>query len=393
MGVGSIVPRTRPFIHWAFGAGAGVLLLGGAAQAQSAHPVDATPAETSAPAQESTVSSLLSSTRIRGYADLGFGTPLQEKLPEGGLQRSKYSFQIADLELFITSKLSDQWSLLSDVLFTSDFSNEPEAEVDRLLVQYRPNKYFRAAFGKFNSAIGYYSNQFHRAKFYQTATGRPLMFTDEDNGGVLPVHQAGITVQGEVPSGSLGLHYVAEISNGRAFSTTRHEVQTFADGDNGKAVNGGLFVRPDAAPALDAGFSVYRDTIDSETLDTVVETVTGVHVTWVTPGFEFLNEAIVLGHHSRATGETATTKGFYTQISRRFHLTRPYFRYEYQNVPADDPLFGLGDVVPPFGIRKAISAGVHFDIARFAAVKAQYDHAQQFGEWANGAHVQLAVTF
>src|SRR6185436_4413400 len=136
----------------------------------------------------------------------------------------------------------------------------------RLVFQYNPNKYFRVGFGKFNAAVGYYPNQFHRAKFYQTATGRPLMFTDEDNGGILPVHQVGLTVQGQIPSGSLGLHYIGEITNGRAFSLDSHEIQNFADGNNFKAVNGGLFVRPDAAPALEAGFTVYRDTIESDAL-------------------------------------------------------------------------------------------------------------------------------
>ena len=183
-----------------------------------------------------------------------------------GCRHSTRSFQIADLHLFITSKLSDEWSFLSETLITSDFSNEASAEMDRLVVQYNPSKYLRVGFGKFNTAVGYYSNQFHRAKFYQTATGRPLMFTDEDNGGILPVHQVGVTAQGEIPSGALGLHYVGEITNGRAFSHTSAEVQTFADGNNSKAVNVGLFVRPDLIPALDAGFTVYRDTLEPDGL-------------------------------------------------------------------------------------------------------------------------------
>jgi hypothetical protein len=100
------------------------------------------------------------------------------------------------------------------------------------------------------------------------------MFSDEDNGGILPVHQVGVTVQGEIPSGSLGLHYIGEIANGRAFSMSNAEVQNFADRDNMKAVNGGLFVQPDALPALDVGFSFYHDTIESDTLAKFRETIT-----------------------------------------------------------------------------------------------------------------------
>ena len=370
-----------------------VCLYAAAAQAQPVPPGASEPAAAQEPTEQRAINSVLSSTRIRLYTDVGFGRPPQEKLPEGGLQGSKYSFQMADIELFITSRLSDQWSVLADILFTSDFSNEFESETDRLLIQYSANNYFRVGFGKFNSGIGYYPNQFHRAKFYQIATGRPLMFSDEDNGGVLPIHQVGITAQGEIPSGALGLHYIAEISNGRAFSLASAEIQNFADRDNFKAVNGGLFVRPDAAPALDAGFTVYHDKVETDTHAKFDEMITAVHATWVTPNFEFLNELAVLKHTAEAGDTTDTTKTFYTQISPRFGVTRPYARYEYQDVPATDPLFGLGDVSPAAGVRKAFSAGVHYSLGAFAVIKVQYDRAQQFGVWANGAHAQLAVAF
>src|SRR5258705_13869795 len=49
--------------------------------------------------QEPAPSSVLPIMRIRGYADVSFGKPQQEKLPEGGLQNSKSSFQIADFHL------------------------------------------------------------------------------------------------------------------------------------------------------------------------------------------------------------------------------------------------------------------------------------------------------
>jgi len=87
------------------------------------------------------------------------------------------------------------------------------------------------------------------------------MFSDEDNGGILPVHQVGVTVQGEIPSGSLGLHYIGEIANGRAFSMSSTDVQNFADRDNMKAVNGeryaiAVFAAPSRVrPARDPRFT------------------------------------------------------------------------------------------------------------------------------------------
>src|SRR4051812_1021676 len=213
------------------------------------------PSADQAPVQEvppapSPMTSLFGNMKLQGYSDVSFGTPLQEKLPVGGLQASKYSFQIADLHLFMTSRLSSEWSFLSELLITSDFSNEFAAELDRLLIQYSPNKHLRVGFGKFNSGVGYYPDEFHRAKFFQVASGRPIMFSDEDNGGILALHQVGVTAQGEIPSGSLGLHYLGEISNGRSFHEGSAEIQNWSDSNNLKAVNVGLFARPDFAPGL-----------------------------------------------------------------------------------------------------------------------------------------------
>jgi hypothetical protein len=357
-----------------------------ASRSSQAQTPEATPQE-APPPQETTDNSMFSHMRLRGYSDVGFGKPLQEKLPEGGLQAGTTSFQIADLHLFFTSKLSDHWSFLSELLITSDFTNEFGAEIDRLMIQYQANKYFKMAWGKFNAGVGYYTNEFHRAKFFQTATGRPLMFTDEDNGGILPVHQVGVTVSGEIPSGSLGLRYLGEVTNGRAYKDPdATPVQNWADENNLKAYNGGLSARPDALPGLDVGFSVYRDTIEPPA-GKMHETISAVHGVYVTPNFEFLNEFVLLQHTPDGGGETATTRSFYTQVSHRFNRVRPYVRYEQQHVPEDDPVFGA------FGSRKAISGGVRFELEPFAVLKVQYDHARQYNEWANGAHVQLAFAF
>ena len=88
-----------------------------------------------------------------------------------------------------------------------------------------------------------------------------------------------------------------------------------------------------------------------------------------------------------------TSKSFYSQASPRFGKLRPYARYEYQDVPVEDPVFGVGDVAVAYGIRKAISGGLHIGVHQFAVVKVQFDRALQHQVWASGAHVQLAVAF
>ena len=63
---------------------AAVFLFGGAVHAQA--PAQAQPPAEPPAAQEPAPAGILSNLRMRVYADVGFGNPLQEKLPVGGLQ-------------------------------------------------------------------------------------------------------------------------------------------------------------------------------------------------------------------------------------------------------------------------------------------------------------------
>jgi hypothetical protein len=133
------------------------------------------------------------------------------------------------------------------MLVTSDFSNEFAVEMDRLLLTYNANDYLKVSFGKYNTAMGYYTNAFHREHYFQTAVSRPLMYGDEDDGGILPVHNIGITATGKIPSGLWNLHWTLDLANGRGVSTNV-PIQNFVDENNGNAVNIGLFTRPDWGP-------------------------------------------------------------------------------------------------------------------------------------------------
>jgi len=89
-------------------------------------------------------------------------------------------------------------------------------------------------------------------------------------------------------------------------------------------------------------------------------------VVYQTTHFEFLNEAVLL-HHAPDSGAQATNiPGFYSQISKRFGNYRPYFRYEYVNVPARDLLYS--DVALLHGPR----AGLRYSLTESAAFKVEF---------------------
>jgi len=121
------------------------------------------------------------------------------------------------LNLLITSKISDRLSMLTEAVVEADSAtNQFGIELERMLLNYDDSDYFKVGFGRYHTAIGYYNTAHHHSSWMQTAVDRPFLFSFEDRGGILPIHNVGITTTGRIPSGPLGLHYVAEVGNGRA---------------------------------------------------------------------------------------------------------------------------------------------------------------------------------
>src|SRR4029077_18264593 len=127
------------------------------------------------------------------------------------------------------------------------------------LLQYRQSDYFGFAVGRYHSSIGYYNTAFHQGAWFETAIGRPFMYAFDDEGGFLPLQEVGVSTSGRIPSGKLGLNYVAEIGNGRDHLFGAEPAQNAQDSNNGKSVNVSIFARPSGFSGLDLGFSIYHD--------------------------------------------------------------------------------------------------------------------------------------
>ena len=176
--------------------------------------------------------------------------------------------------------------------------------------------------GRFHSAIGYYNTAYHHSAWLQTTTGRTFLFQFEDQGGILPIHNVGATASGRIPSGALGLHYVAEVGNGRSSRSPLNEpVQNVLDENNRKSVNFAVFARPDAVRGLQAGLSIYRDLLAPQNSPRIGETIFAAHAVYVGLNIEWLNEALVLRHAPQGTSRVFDTPGFYTQFPNDSALT------------------------------------------------------------------------
>ena len=330
--------------------------------------------------------------RIRGFGDINFRGSNQTG--------STNSFALGQLNLFVTSDISERFKFLSEIVFESgpdNFYNVPGGkknefgvDVERYLVQYSYNDYFNLAAGRYHTAIGFYNTAYHHSTWFQTTTGRPLLFEFEDSGGILPIHNVGLSASGRIPSGPLGLHYVAEIGNGRQSRSPLKEepVQNEVDENNFKAVNFALFARPESIRGLQVGFSGYHDKLMPLSSPRIDELILAAHAVYMVPKFEWLNEVVLVRHAPEGSSQVFNTPGFYSQIAKRFGSYQPYFRYQYINASDREPIF------PDVGRMDGPSLGLRYDASESVALKVQYDynmarHQQNY----SGLNLQLGFTF
>jgi len=338
--------------------------------------------------------------QIRGYADVSFFANQGAVAPE-----NHSSFALGQFNLFMTSRLSPRAGILAELVVEPGEDNSVGVDLERLLFNYSVSDSLNFSVGRYHSSIGYFNTAYHHSSWMQTTVERPFLFAFEDDGGILPIHNVGVSVSGELPSRSLGLHYVAEVGNGRTSRSRLDEaVQNAIDENNRKSVNLAMFVRPERWRGLQAGFSYYIDrlTPDVDSLfenpdnpfppsvaarPRIDERIMAAHVVYQSGRFEFLNEAMLIEHHLNGY-RGFRTPGFYSQVSRRWGQVRPYFRYQYVNANPYEPIFG--DV----GLRHGPTAGFRLDITESSAFKVEYDRTLVRGYTpVNGLATQVSFAF
>jgi hypothetical protein len=329
--------------------------------------------------------------RIRGFGDVD----LHGDTGKGDTT----SFSLGQLDLFVTSDVSENFRFLSEIVFeggpedvyghAEGTENQITTDVERYLLQYSYNDYFNISAGKGHLAIGYYNTAYHHSAWMQTTTRRPFIYDFEDRGGILPIHMIGVSAAGRLPAGQLGLHYVAELGNGRASRDPLNQVpvQNVVDDKTHKAFNLALFAKPEAVPGFQAGFSFYRDVLAPDKAPRIGESILAGHAILIRPKYEWLSEA-VLDRLTPIGSSTTNTPGFYSQVSEQWGLYRPYFRYEYVNVSQRNPVF------PDVGLRHGPVMGLRFDASEFVALKFQYDYLLMRNRPnINSLTLQLGFTF
>lgn len=83
--------------------------------------------------------------------------------------------------------------MLSELTFESGDDNNIGVDLERALLIYSPNDRLQLGVGRAHTSIGYYNTAYHHGNWFETAAVRPFLFRYEDDGGILPVHNVGLT--------------------------------------------------------------------------------------------------------------------------------------------------------------------------------------------------------
>lgn len=305
------------------------------------------------------------------------------------LKETKNSFQLNDLDFLFNGRLSEKITALAEITFELGEGGATKTSARRVLLQYVPSDRFKISAGQFQTAIGFYNTAYYHARWLATTADRPLLFQPSDEGGVLPTSLVGLTATGSIPSGGLGLSYLAEVGTSDLHRTSLGEESAVIEENKSNAFNVGLISRPTALRGLQTGFSYYQGNMSPTGLPGMHQTVMAAHIVYQTPRFEFLNEVLDIRQSlNDGSGRVFHTPGAYSQLSRQFHSVRPYFRYEYLRADDNNPLFG--DV----GRRNGPIVGIRYDFSEYAAFKTEYQHTGRDKQPSvNSGTVQLDFTF
>ena len=319
------------------------------------------------------------SLKISGFGDIDFSaTDLHSAATGFGAQTllSPHSgFEEGQFTLHLSSALSPKVTMFGELTLTARAdagTGSPaapgfNAEVERVIIRYDVNDYFKLSFGRYHTPINYWNTAFHHGQWLQTTISRPEM--TQFGGSFIPVHFVGSLAEGSIPAGGLNLNYAAGMGNGRGQVISRGG--DFADINNNRAWLVNAFVRPDALYALQVGASAYRDELNPLTAPAAREWIESAHLVWHKETPEFIAEFANVGHRPIGGGTASNSQAYYVQTAYRLpwlqRLWKPYYRFEYIHVPKSDAIFR--PVVPTF---HASTFGVRYDITTFAAFKFEF---------------------
>lgn len=303
------------------------------------------------------------------------------------------AFKIGGVDFFITGDIAEDFSVLSENVLEILGEEGTIFDLERIYLEWHPKRWFKLRFGRDHLMLGRYMQTYHHALFFQLATARPYMLAFEDEGGLLPAHQIGLEVLGDVSLGpDLDLHYALGIGNGRGqFSD---DILSTQDRNAFKSMVAQLALLPGFLPGFEFGVSGYVDRIPpgftdgmgrvllAEALD---EQIIGAHVAYAAYPVEAQAEGYYLAHRGHDSGLTSHLVGGFGQVGVSFDQWTPYARLEAVDRSVGDMFFNISGAATRF---VEVRTGLRLGLNDQAVLKLEY--RRDFESRIHGAVLQAA---
>lgn len=313
-----------------------------------------------------------------GFADLNYISADGDE-PDG--------FEIGQAVAHASAYLGESLSAFGEFTATARDS-EYSFEVERLIVRYEFSDRYRLSAGRYHTPIGYWNSAFHHGAWLQTPAARPEVM--KFGSKIVPIHFVGVLVEGNLPTGDLGLAYKAGFGNGRHENISRGG--DAGDINSDKAWMLQLLAKPRTISGMNVGLNYYTDRISLPAEPEIEEKTYSVYAAWNNESPEIVVEYL---HSEHKLLNDASVSGdvdaWYAQFAYRLPGKRrdwkPYARLERTRVDDSDPLLGAEGLDYDGGI-----LGVRWDFNPYAVLKAEYRN-EEFDNMGreNNFRLQLAI--
>jgi hypothetical protein len=306
---------------------------------------------------------------IRGFMDAGF------VVNKSGKQKTD-SFALGQMDLLITSKLSEHASVLVETYFNNPPDNTSPLLLPRVLLQYSISNQFNLRLGQMHTMVGYWNHAYHHGSFLQTAYSRPEIWRYDR--AYLPLHSVGVQIFGAEGLQGIDVQYTLGIYNGRG--PTAGAVQRVTDANDPKAVDLVVSLIPHSLiEGLTVGGTFYGDKVPPNPTaippavvrtKPMVERILGGHAVYRLHQFQIVGEVFHIYHDDDTTQMTYKTSGYYVMGEYVIDSLTPYSRFDYINFGNADPLYS-----PNVIDLSKYTAGLRWDFLPWNALKIEYSYA------------------
>jgi hypothetical protein len=275
---------------------------------------------------------------------------------------------MGQLNLLLTSRLTDRAYFLAETYFTNPDNNTQAYMLTRANVQYSVSRLVNFRVGQVHTSVGYWNQIYHHGSYVQTTVSRPEIFRYDR--AYLPIHSVGVELFGGVEADAFDLSYTLGVFNGRG--KVPPAVNRVKDDNEEKGLAVLINLSPHAVDGLTVGVTFYNDTIPpnpdlATRTESIGERIIGGAVIYKTNRFELLGELFDIYHDDHTSGQVFDSLGWYGQVSYVAASVTPYYRFDVLNFGGADPYYSPNVI----DVHKH-TLGARWDFMPWNALKVEY---------------------